>query len=417
MTQTVSAMHRQFILIGTDDSDAPRFAPEALAEIARGRVFSGGRRHHELVAPLLPAQAVWIDITVPLDRVFRAYEPHEKIVVFASGDPLFFGFGATIRRRLPDAEITVYPAFNSLQTLAHRIVIPYEDMRTVSLTGRPWQEFDRALIEGCPKIGLLTDRERTPAAIARRMLDYGYGDYTMQVGERLGGPRERIRRMTIREAAETNFDTPNCVILEGEGHRRPFGIPDRSFEPLDGRTRMITKMPVRLTALSLLDPGRRRTFWDVGFCTGSVSIEARLQFPHLRIHAFEIRPEGERLMQINSRRFGAPGIEVRIGDFLAADLTEIPAPDAVFIGGHGGRLPEIVGRIGEVLSPDGAIVFNSVSEESLSLFVRSVEAVGMTIDQKIGITVEGHNKIEILRAVRPDDNRSSKPAPALKNHD
>ncbi|MDE7070159.1 MAG: precorrin-6y C5,15-methyltransferase (decarboxylating) subunit CbiE [Alistipes sp.] len=391
-------MQQQFTVIGMDDSAAPRFSEEILTLIARSRIFSGGRRHRDLVAPLLPPEALWIDITVPLDEVFRAYAPHPKIVVFASGDPLFFGFAATLRRRLPEARIAVYPAFNSLQILAHRIVMPYERMRIVSLTGRPWHEFDRALIEGCPQIGVLTDRTHTPAAIARRMLDYGYGDYTMHVGERLGGACERIRRLSAEEAARGEFASPNCLILEGAGRKRPFGIPDGRFELLDGRARMITKMPVRLTALSLLDLNRRRVFWDVGFCTGSVSIEARLQFPHLLVHSFEIRPEGERLMQTNSRRFGAPGIETHIGDFLTADLGGMPAPDAVFIGGHGGRLDEMLQRIARVLAPDGAVVFNSVSEESLALFERSAEAAGMEITGRIALQVDRHNKIEILRA-------------------
>jgi len=77
------------------------------------------------------------------------------------GDPIFFGFANTIHRRLPDAEIRLYPSFNSLQTLAHRLVMPYDDTRTISLTGRPWHGFDRALIERTPKMGILTDREHT----------------------------------------------------------------------------------------------------------------------------------------------------------------------------------------------------------------------------------------------------------------
>lgn len=84
----------------------------------------------------------WISITVPLDHVFSHYEEiftrfeetatDDSIIVFASGDPLFFGFANTIKRKLPEADILLYPAFNSLQTLAHRLVMPYDDMRTVS---------------------------------------------------------------------------------------------------------------------------------------------------------------------------------------------------------------------------------------------------------------------------------------------
>lgn len=83
------------------------------------KVFSGGIRHKEIVGPLLPAGAEWISITVPLDRVFSRYEEifarfeetatDDSIIVFASGDPLFFGFANTIKRKLPGADILLYP--------------------------------------------------------------------------------------------------------------------------------------------------------------------------------------------------------------------------------------------------------------------------------------------------------------------
>ena len=172
----------KFIVIGISDAPEPFFTPEIQEIIKNGQVFSGGKRHHEIVAPLLPTDAQWIDITTPLDAVFEQYQSlTTNIIVFASGDPLFFGFANTIKRKMPEAEITLHPTFNSLQLLAHRLVMPYHDMRIVSLTGRPWPEFDKALIERTTKIGILTDKEHTPAAIAQRMIDYGYTNYQMHV--------------------------------------------------------------------------------------------------------------------------------------------------------------------------------------------------------------------------------------------
>ena len=96
--------------------------------VKQGKVFSGGKRHHEIMSPFLPADAEWIDIVAPLDAVFDNYQLSivncQLIIVFASGDPLFFGFANTIKRKMPEAEITLYPTFNSLQMLAHRLVMP-----------------------------------------------------------------------------------------------------------------------------------------------------------------------------------------------------------------------------------------------------------------------------------------------------
>lgn len=400
MCKDMSEKRQRFFVIGMTDEQEVWFPPRVRDIIASGRVFSGGKRHHGIVSPLLPEGAVWIDITVPLEDVFKRYEGNPEVVVFASGDPLFYGFANTLRRELPEAEIEVFPSFNSLQLLAHRMLLPYADMRAVSLTGRPWDAFDAALICGERLIGALTDRHKTPAMIAQRMLDYGYDNYRMTVGECLGNREtERVRSFSLEEAAATDFTFPNCIVLERTALRpRPFGLPEGGFALLDGRVNMITKMPIRLLSLSQLDLPRRTSFWDVGFCTGSVSIEARLQFPHLKVTSFEIREEGRSLMEQNARKFGAPGINAVIGDFLEADLGALPAPDAVFIGGHGGRLADMIRRIDEVMLPGGVIVFNAVSEQSQALFRESIAAVGRRITGEMHVAVNQFNPITIFKA-------------------
>ena len=397
----------KFIVIGISDNPQPWFPPEVMEIIKQGKVFSGGKRHHEIVASLLPADAKWIDITVPLDNVFDQYKSLTSIIVFASGDPLFFGFANTIKRKMPKAEIVVYPTFNSLQMLAHRLVMPYHDMRIVSLTGRPWPEFDKALIEGCERIGILTDKEHTPATIAQRMIDYGYTYYNMYVGEHLGNPeQERVSTLTLEEASQRAFEMPNCIIIESNHpHLHRYGIPDNEFTLLDGREKMITKMPIRLLTLQALDLHNRHVLWDIGFCTGSVSIEARLQFPHLQIEAFEIRPECEPIINENSRKFGTPGINIHIGDFLEEDLSNLPRPDAVFIGGHGGKLKEIIAKVLTVLPDHGIIVFNSVTSpmvhtDSHKLWDKACEEFNLKQEASLRIQLNDYNPIEILKCKR-----------------
>lgn len=396
-------MKQKFTIIGISDSREQYFSPELLQIISSGKVFSGGKRHHEIMAGHLPENSEWIDITVPLDNVFEAYEEYEEITVFASGDPLFFGFANTIKNRLPEAEIIVYPYFNSLQMLAHRFLLPYADAKIVSLTGREWKLFDTALIRGEKMIGILTDRHKTPAVIASRMLDYGYDNYRMYIGELIGNEKEeRLREMSVGEAAVlTDIKFPNAVFLKMTGPRmHPLGIPESEFALLDGRAAMITKMPIRLLTLSMLGLEKRSSFWDIGFCTGSVSVEARLQFPHLDITSFEIRQEGRELMDTNSHKFGAPGIDYHICDFMSVDLKDYPAPDAVFIGGHNGQLVEMMERIYPVLKKDGVIVLNSVTEKSRILFEEGAAKTGLKIVQTTHITVDSHNPITILKAIK-----------------
>ena len=163
-------------------------------------------------------------------------------------------------------------------------------------------------------------------------------------------------------------------------------------------------MPIRLLTLQTLDLPTRCVFWDIGFCTGSVSIEARLQFPHLQIYSFEVRPECERLMDVNSHRFGTPGIQTFMGDFLETDISLLPAPDAVFIGGHGGKLKEMLRKIQSVLLPGGCIVFNSVSPESRAMFEEGAREMGLHLCLLRHIALDDYNPITIIKAVHPVDN-------------
>lgn len=389
-----------FHIIGISDSTEIYFPPPVQEVISRGKVFSGGVRHHQLVEQFLPEGAEWIDITVPLDKVFVQYAAHREIVVFASGDPLFFGFANTVQRLLPESHIHVYPTFNSLQMLAHRLLLPYQEMRMVSLTGRPWKAFDAALIRGERMLGVLTDRVKTPAAIAARMQEYGYDNYRMYVGEALGNAaEERVRELTVEEARHTTFQSPNCLILVRTALRpRPLGLKESEFALLNGRVNMITKRPVRLQTLSMLDLQMRTVFWDIGSCTGSVSIEAKSLYPELEVIAFERRPEGAELLRANSVKWGTPGIRFVGGDFMEQSLADLPRPDAVFIGGHGGRLQELLKRADEDLLPGGVMVFNSVSEDSLQQFYEGVAQTGRRVTERIRLVVDAHNPIEILKA-------------------
>lgn len=389
-----------FHIIGISDSTEIYFPPPVQEVISRGKVFSGGVRHHQLVEQFLPEGAEWIDITVPLDKVFAQYAAHREIVVFASGDPLFFGFANTIQRLLPESHIHVYPTFNSLQMLAHRLLLPYQEMRMVSLTGRPWKAFDAALIRGERMVGVLTDRVKTPTAIAARMQEYGYNNYRMYVGEALGNAaEERVRELTVEEARHTTFQSPNCLILVRTALRpRPLGLKESEFALLNGRVNMITKRPVRLQTLSMLDLQMHTVFWDIGSCTGSVSIEAKSLYPELEVIAFERRPEGAELLRANSVKWGTPGIRFVGGDFMEQSLADLPRPDAVFIGGHGGRLQELLKCVDEVLLPGGVMVFNSVSEDSLQQFYEGVAQTGRRVTERIRLVVDAHNPIEILKA-------------------
>lgn len=391
----------QFYLIGIGNKKAS-LPPNLQALVQQQRMFSGGQRHYELVKHLLPENHCWISIQNPLQEVFKAYEEAgETIIVFASGNPLFYGFGNTLRNRYPDAAIQSYPSFSSIQLLADKAGLNSNELRTVSVHGRSWQALDEAIIRQEPLLGVLTDAEKSPSAIASRLLHYGYTNYKMLLGEELEGAQERIRYLSLEEALGADFSSLNCLILQRKNQRDiPFGIPDSQMEGLEGRPKMITKMPIRLYSLHALELQNKTVLWDIGFCTGSVSIEAKLRFPQLAVHGFEVRPECLQLLEANQRRWGAPGIQAHMGDIFEQNLQKVPPPDAVFVGGHGGRLPELLQKIDEYLFPGGVIVMNAVQESSRQDFEETAKMLGWKMGEIVSLTVDSHNPITVLQAVK-----------------
>jgi len=389
-------------IIGISDSSSA-ISHEIRRLMAGTTHFAGGKRHLELVATLLPPGAQLHPIEAPVERLIQKIASKKgKWIILASGDPLFYGIGNTLVKAFPEAQTRIYPHFNSLQLLAHRFRLEYGKFPTISLTGRSMDAFHTALIRGVQGMGILTDRKHTPAMLAGHMKEYGYSNYRMYYGECLGGEREKTMELTLDEALELEPGHPNCFFLEKTNERNPRrGIPEDEFAHLEGRPKMITKLPVRLSTLSLMRLENRKVFWDIGACTGSVSIEASLQYPHLGVTGFERREESRELLWHNARKFQAPGITFLSGDFLQIRKAYLERPDAVFLGGYGGEMDAILNEVHHYLHKGGALSFNSVSKDSLNDFVSWCEKKHYVLEIKQELRVDKHNLITILLATKP----------------
>ncbi len=390
-----------FHVIGIPNKN-PVFTKEQEQLIKQNTLFSGGKRHYNLVSSFLPENHTWISISGPLQTIFKQYESSkEAIVVFASGNPLFYGISNTLKNKFPKAIIHTFPSFSSIQVLANKTNTNSNQLVTVSVHGRTWKALDEAVMQQFPLIGVLTDGKKNPKTIAERLLNYGYDNYTISIGEDLEGEQEKIQTNSLQEATTENYHALNCVLLHKQKHRKiPFGIPNNQFKGLEGRPNMITKMPIRLTSLHYLNVLEAKTLWDIGFCTGSIAIEAKLRNPKLEVIAFEKRPECEGILEENTTRFGAIGIECVMGDIFEKKLEEYPKSDAIFIGGHGGRLIELLERISKIISKGTILVINAVQEKSKVDFEKGCEDYNFLITERTNITVDLHNPISILKAIK-----------------
>lgn len=391
----------KFHIIGIGNK-TPQFTLKQNQIIADTNVFSGGKRHYELVKAFLPENHEWIFISSPMEDVFQQYEAVSgKIIVFASGNPLFYGFSNTLRHKYPKADIITEPYFSAIQLLASKTNTKSNQLVTVSVHGRDWTALDAAIMKQLPLIGVLTDAYKNPKTIAERLLGFGYDNYTISIGEAIEGKDEHIQTLSLQEATSKTYHPLNCILLHKQSHRKQsFGIPDKAFTGLEGRPNMITKMPIRLTTLHLLDILNKQTLWDIGFCTGSVSIEAKLKNPNLNVIAFEKRLECEAILKENQKRFGVMGIQAIMGDVFHQNLENLSTPDTVFIGGHGGRLEELLNLVDSKIEQGGVIVINAVQEQSSQTFIATAKNLGWQITEDETITVNLHNPIRLLKAIK-----------------
>lgn len=326
------------------------------------------------------------------------------VVLLASGDPLFSGIGRRVLAEFGPDCVEVLPDLSSIQLAFARVKEPWDNAFLMSLHGGPDPEKRRRLphtLVDVPellathgKIGILTDRENGPLAIAnilRRTAENPAPEIRMFVCERLGYDDERITGGTPSEIAANSFAEPNVVILmrsqeSGPGRNGPgdeavpFTLPPG---PVFGLTEdeiihsrgLITKDEVRAVALHKLRLPQQGVFWDIGAGSGSVSLEAAGMHPGLKVFMIERNREQLTHIRANISAFGLHRISVITGEAPEV-LKDLPPPDRVFIGGSGGRFPEIMDRIMEKMKA-GIIVLNAISLETLNGALQVMSGSGL----------------------------------------
>jgi precorrin-6Y C5,15-methyltransferase (decarboxylating) len=337
--------------IGEDGRDGLPGAALALIDGAE-RVI-GGARHLALAGRGDRGQA-WPQPFAAARPLLESWRGR-KVVVLASGDPLWFGAAATLARWFDPAEITVLPHVGAFSLAAARLGWPLQECLCLSIHGRPLDAVALHLAPGRRLLILAEDRH-SPAAIAGLLADLGYGPSRLTVLERLGGPRERVHEDVTGAADDLAVIAVACAAAP---ETRPLstvpGLPDEAFLH-DGQ---ITKRDIRAATLAALAPLPGALLWDVGAGSGSVAIE----WMRAGGRAAALEPDPVRRDRIarNAARLGVPDLTIRAGA-APADLPLDGVPDAVFVGG-GTAAEGVLETCWAALKPGGRLVANAVTAE------------------------------------------------------
>ena len=321
------------------------------------------------------------DIDAVVDFV-RQEMKKQKIVVLASGDPLFFGIGRRLVNAIGAKNTMVYPNITSVSAAFARIKEPWDDVRVISLHGR---KNERRLLKALEEeniIAVFTDPKNNPAWLAGRLLENQFLNYKICVLEAMGNISEKVNWYALADAARMKFVSPNLVVLkrspiDTKDEARLFlGAPDNRYDHPKG---LITKSEIRAVTLSKLRLASDHILWDLGAGSGSVAMEAALFIKKGQI--FAVEKNSERVAQIknNKKRFGIGNLTA-IQATLPKGLEELPRPDRIFIGGGGKQLKSIISVAAQYLQPKGVVVINTV-------LIPNAEAARATLD-KLGFTTE-----------------------------
>jgi len=352
-------------VVGIGEDGLAGLSPAARATLDAAEVLVGGKRHLAFVPGTAVERIVWKSPLAATLDVIAALRG-KRVVVLASGDPMWFGAGATLAHRFSADEMAVLPHVSSFALAASRLAWPLAECTTLSLHGRPLAALALHLADGARLIALTHDAT-TAAAVASFLTARGFGGSRLHAFERMGGPAERVLVGHAHDWAHATLDELNILAIEcvaGPGARalpRLAGLPDDCFEH-DGQ---LTKRAVRAATLAALGPLPGQLLWDVGAGNGSIAIEWLRGTPGAR--AIAIERDGARLARIarNAEALGVPDLQIIAGDAPAA-LDGLEAPDAVFVGG-GASMPGLVERCWESLKPGGMLVANAVTLESESV--------------------------------------------------
>ena len=362
-------------LIGMGSGQPENLTLQGLAALRQADLILGARR----LLSVLPAGCT--------ENCAAAYRPDEvaellqtsgaeNAVLVYSGDTGFYSGASSMMEKLEALGVRarVLPGLSSIQLLAAALGRPWQGWNLVSAHGRTCDPVAECM-QGRPTF-FLTGGSEDPATLCAQLAAEGFGDVQGVVGQCLGTPEEKLFRGSVKELAAGRFNSLSVLLVEAEEvlPRRAPGLPDEAFERGDVP---MTKQEVRAAVLAKLAVRPEDILWDVGAGTGSVSVELALAAPRGRVYAVECRPEGCALIKANREKFRTRNL-VLVEGLAPAALSDLPAPDAVFIGGSKGSLAAIVDAALDK-NPDARICVSAIALETLSAAVAALTAKGRTV--------------------------------------
>jgi precorrin-6Y C5,15-methyltransferase (decarboxylating) len=348
-------------VVGIGDDGLAGLAPAVRILVESAEILVGGARHLAMVPASRAMRLPWRQ---PFADSIAAIAAHrgKRVVVLASGDPMWFGAGVPLAGQFARDEMLVLPHPGAFSLAAARLGWAIADCALLSLHGRPLDSLRLHLEEG-RRVLILSEDGTTPLEAARLLTGLGWGPSRFAVFEHLGGADEASHAAAAQDWGERRVADLNTVALECRaapgvrGLSRLAGLPDEAF----GHDGQLTKREIRAATLARLAPVAGEHLWDVGAGSGSIAIEWLRAGANLSAVAIERDPARAAAIAHNAAALGVPGLRIVAG-LAPQALAGLDPPDAIFAGG-GIAEPALLPALWQALRPRGRLVANVVSLE------------------------------------------------------
>jgi precorrin-6Y C5,15-methyltransferase (decarboxylating) len=336
----------------------------------------------------------------PIPRLIPSDQPEEllaqlrpalaagqRVVLLASGDPLWFGIGRLLLQAFPPEQLRFHPAPTSLQLAFARLGRPWQDAHWISLHGRDPEPLAAELQKRPQALAVLTDPGAGGAETVRLLLrasglEPAYGFWLC---ERLGHAAERVLRLAPAAPLPADIDPLHLVLLIAEPPPPPdpaalplFGLEDGLYLQHADRPGLMTKREVRIQVLADLELPPEGVLWDIGAGVGTIGLEALRLRPQLSVWCLEQRGGSAPLIAANAQRLGVAPAGVVEGRAPAA-LASLPVPDRVVIGGSGRERAAVLTAVLGRLRPGGVVVIPLATLEALAELRPLLERAGCRV--------------------------------------
>ncbi|MFN3190532.1 MAG: precorrin-6y C5,15-methyltransferase (decarboxylating) subunit CbiE [Aureliella sp.] len=328
-----------------------------------------------------------------------------QAVLLASGDPLFYGIARFLCDRLGEEHFEVLPHVSSMQLAFARVKESWDE---AYLTNVATQELQRIVekVRSAEKVGVFTSSEVPPSVLAKALLEQGIDYFNAYVCENLGSKDERVTRGSLSQIANQQFGDLNVMILvrlpdvpdrpASLKGKRIFGNPDEFFLQSQPKRGLLTPCEVRVLALAEMDLGPNSIAWDVGAGSGSVAIEAAQLSPGGQVYGIEMDAEDYNLLIENAQKFGTHNLTPVLGEAPQA-WTELPDPDAIFIGGTGRGVLQLTDLAWQRLKQEGRFVVQLGSIDTLTKVESALRELGAEPQVLMINLARGQQQLDALR--------------------